>query len=131
VCVSEGPEKRTVKLVAASSQSAKSGLLILNDCPAEFPLTPKASRDLLTNMYITTWLLLSLSGLAVSSPFETHAVHEKRHSLPIAWTKQSRARSDTIVPVRIGLNQRNLEHGDRFLDDISDPESPNFGKEKI
>ncbi|EOA86025.1 uncharacterized protein SETTUDRAFT_177490 [Exserohilum turcica Et28A] len=35
---------------------------------------------------------------------------------------------DVVLPVRIGLKERNLEHGDRFLDDISDPDSPNFGK---
>jgi tripeptidyl-peptidase-1 len=58
-------------------------------------------------------------------------VHEKRNALPVAWTKHSRAPKDTILPVRIGLTQRNLEHSDRFLDDISDPESPNFGKKTL
>jgi tripeptidyl-peptidase-1 len=46
----------------------------------------------------------------------------------MAWTKHSRASKDAILPVRIGLNQRNLEHSERFLEDISDPDSPNFGK---
>ncbi|KAI1587582.1 aorsin precursor [Pyrenophora tritici-repentis] len=58
----------------------------------------------------------------------TRTLHEKRDALPSAWTKQSRAPRDAILPVRIGLKQRNLEHGDRFLHDISDPDSPNFGK---
>jgi tripeptidyl-peptidase-1 len=74
-------------------------------------------------------LLFNLSVLVASSPSSTHAVHEKRHALPVAWTKHSRAPRDAILPVRIGLNQRNLEHSDRFLEDISDPDSPNFGEE--
>ncbi|KAJ4331254.1 hypothetical protein N0V95_009915 [Ascochyta clinopodiicola] len=73
-------------------------------------------------------VLLGLTGLGASSPLDSHVVHEKRHALPVAWTKHARAPKDTVLPVRIGLNQRNLEHSDRFLDDISDPDSPNFGK---
>ncbi|KAL1654284.1 hypothetical protein SLS61_003289 [Didymella pomorum] len=79
-------------------------------------------------MRISDLLLLGLSSLAAGSPLGSHVVHEKRNALPVAWTKHSRAPKDTILPVRIGLTQRNLEHSDRFLDDISDPESPNFGK---
>lgn len=73
------------------------------------------------------WLVFGLAALASSLPSSTHTVHEKRHALPIAWTKHSRAAKSAILPVRIGLNQRNLEHSDRFLDDISNPDSPNFG----
>lgn len=79
-------------------------------------------------MRVSDLLLLSLSGLVVGSPLGSHVPHEKRDTLPVAWTKHSRAPKDTVLPVRIGLTQRNLEHSDRFLDDISDPESPNFGK---
>jgi tripeptidyl-peptidase-1 len=79
-------------------------------------------------MRVSGWLLFGLSGVVTCSPRSTHAVHEKRHTLPMAWTKHSRASKDAILPVRIGLNQRNLEHSERFLEDISDPDSPNFGK---
>ena len=78
-------------------------------------------------MRVSSLLYLSLSGLVVSSPLGSHVLHEKRDAAPVAWTKQSRAPKDTVLPVRIGLTQRNLEHSDRFLDDISDPGSPNFG----
>src|SRR5690242_17264883 len=80
-------------------------------------------------MRVSGLILLSLSGLAVGSPHGSHVVHEKRDTMPVAWTKHSRAPKDTVLPVRIGLTQRNLEHSDRFLDDISDPESPNFGRQ--
>lgn len=79
-------------------------------------------------MHISGLLLLSLSAIGTSSPLGTHVVHEKRHALPIAWTKHERAPKDTVLPVRIGLKQQNLEHSDRYLDDISDPDSPNFGE---
>lgn len=49
----------------------------------------------------------------------------------MAWTRSSRAPRDAILPVRIGLAQRNLEHSDRFLEDISDPDSPNFGEKHL
>lgn len=78
-------------------------------------------------MRVSSLLCLSLSGLVVSSPLGSHVLHEKRDAAPVAWTKHSRAPKDTVLPVRIGLKQRNLEHSDRFLDDISDPDSPNFG----
>ena len=78
-------------------------------------------------MRVSSLLCLSLSGLVVSSPLGSHVLHEKRDAAPVAWTKHSRAPKDTVLPVRIGLTQRNLEHSDRFLDDISDPDSPNFG----
>jgi hypothetical protein len=80
------------------------------------------------NMLFSAWLLFSLSGFALGSPLSTHAVHEKRHALPLAWTKHSRAPRSAVLPVRIGLNQRNLEYADRFLEDVSNPDSLNFGK---
>ncbi|KAH6868439.1 peptidase S8/S53 domain-containing protein [Alternaria rosae] len=40
----------------------------------------------------------------------------------------SRAPNDVLLAVRIELKQQNLEHGARFVQDISDPTSPNFGK---
>lgn len=81
-------------------------------------------------MRISDWLLFSLIGLGTSSRLDSHVVHEKRDALPVAWTKHSRAPRDEILPVRIGLNQRNLEHSDKFLEDISDPASPNFGEKE-
>lgn len=82
-------------------------------------------------MRVPSLLLLSFSGLVVSSPLGSHVIHEKRDAHPVAWTKHSRAPKDAVLPVRIGLTQRNLEHSDRFLDDISDPDSPNFGEDQV
>lgn len=45
------------------------------------------------------------------------------------WEKHSAATGNMILPVRIGLKQQNLENAERFLQDISDPDSPNYGNE--
>jgi tripeptidyl-peptidase-1 len=82
-------------------------------------------------MHFSRWLSLSLVGMVTASPRSMHDVHEKRNVDPIAWTKQSRALEHEVLPVRIGLTQRNLEHSDRFLEDIADPDSPNFGRQQI
>ncbi|KAI0477842.1 subtilisin-like protein [Xylariaceae sp. FL0804] len=74
-------------------------------------------------------LTAAAAGLALAAPSsDAHVLHEKRSGDPIAWTRHSRAARDTVLPVRIGLKQRNLEHGDRFLADVADPDSPNYGK---
>jgi len=56
-----------------------------------------------------------------------HVLHEKRSGVPHQWAKRSRAPGHEVLPIRIGLLQRNLEHADRFIYDVSDPKSPNFG----
>ncbi|KAI1337368.1 subtilisin-like protein [Xylariaceae sp. FL0016] len=59
----------------------------------------------------------------------THVRHEKRSgSQGNAWTKIERARSEVLLPMRIGLNQPNLKRGHELLMDISDPQSKNYGK---
>lgn len=79
-------------------------------------------------MRVSLFLGAALAGLVAAAPSpSTHVVHEKRDGEPLAWKKHSRAESNMILPIRVGLKQKNLEHGDRFLDDISDPDSPNFG----
>lgn len=69
----------------------------------------------------------ALACLTAAAPSPSHVVHEKRSGLPVAWKHLSRADRSTVLPVRIGLKQSNLEHGNKFLEDVSDPESPNFG----
>ena len=80
-------------------------------------------------MRFFTWLLFGLGTCAASSPSSssTHTVHEKRVGPSDAWAQETRAEQDVILPIRIALKQQNLENGDRFLLDISDPDSPNFG----
>ena len=69
------------------------------------------------------------SAAAVAAPSQVkHVLHEKRDGHPHNWGKRSRASSDDILPIRIGLRQRNLENAEEYIKDVADPKSPNFGR---
>jgi tripeptidyl-peptidase-1 len=55
-------------------------------------------------------------------------VHEKRDGNLHQWEKRSRAAPHYVLPIKIGLRQRNLENAEKYIYDIADPSSPNFGK---
>ncbi|PSR77407.1 putative protease S8 tripeptidyl peptidase I [Coniella lustricola] len=78
-------------------------------------------------------LFITVAG-TVSAP-DTHTIHERRglssssqSSLSSRWTKRSRVDGTSILPVRIGLTQSNLEAAQDQLLRISDPASPDYGK---
>lgn len=56
--------------------------------------------------------IAALSG-AVPAPVK-HVLHEKR-SEHVDWVKGERIKRDSVLPVRIGLTQNNLEKGDEYL----------------
>lgn len=60
--------------------------------------------------------------------YSNHILHEKRDGVPHQWGKRDRAAGHEVMPIRIGLRQRNLEHAERYMYEVSDPTSPNFGK---
>ena len=61
----------------------------------------------------------SVALSATAAPTSTsHVVHEKRQSQPINWTKYSRVDPSTVLPVRIGLTQSNLENGPNLLEEV-------------
>ena len=75
--------------------------------------------------------ILLLVGTAFSSTLpNTLVLHEKRAFEPATthWTKRSIAPRDARIPVRIALTQRNPQDGHEHLMDMSNPQSPNFGK---
>ncbi|KAF2761577.1 putative protease S8 tripeptidyl peptidase I [Pseudovirgaria hyperparasitica] len=74
-----------------------------------------------------TLVLLLKAGLALAVP-SNHAVHEKRATIHPRWTKAQRVHSRSILPMRIGLAQSNLEYAHLHLLDVSDPDSKNYGK---
>ena len=92
---------------------------------ALFPLlTSTGTQD---NMLLG---LLSQASLLVSVLAAPHAtrrvVHEKR-TLP-ALDRGDRVDPDSIIPVRIGLKQSNLESGYERLMEVSHPSSKTYGK---
>lgn len=75
--------------------------------------------------------LLALTFLAIAvvaeptlSPF---VLHEKRHAIPVGWTEHRKHESHAMLPLRFGLSQSNLESMDDFINDVSHPDSPNYG----
>jgi len=70
----------------------------------------------------------ALCSAAPPSSGRRHMLHEKRDGEPHIWTKRERANPDHVLPIRIGLRQRNLENAESYIYEVSDPTSPNFGK---
>ncbi|CAK7264273.1 hypothetical protein SEPCBS119000_000904 [Sporothrix epigloea] len=60
---------------------------------------------------------------------DTHALHERQPlSWASRWQRTKRAAPDAILPMRIGLKQRNVDEGHDRLMTLSDPKSPDYGK---
>ena len=68
----------------------------------------------------------ALAAGAALSP--SHVVLEERHTAPKRWIKGDRVHPESVLPVRIGLTQTNLDKGEEYLLDVSHPNSPNYGK---
>ncbi len=71
-------------------------------------------------------LLAQASAAPAPGPY---VVHEKRDAQTTKWSRSAvKLPRDAIIPMSIGLTQRNLEKGYDFLMEVSHPESPNYGK---
>ncbi|TVY15302.1 Tripeptidyl-peptidase sed1 [Lachnellula arida] len=68
-------------------------------------------------------------ALAAPAPVP-YVLHEKREVQTGKWTRNLdvKLNRDAVIPISIGLTQRNLENGYDLLMDVSHPESPNYGK---
>jgi tripeptidyl-peptidase-1 len=69
-----------------------------------------------------------LAGALAAPSLKRHVIHERRERLPTHWRTNAKLHGDSYLPLRIALKQSNLENADEFLMDVSNPESPNFGK---
>lgn len=58
-------------------------------------------------------LAIASVSTAVPTPVK-HVLHEKR-GLHVDWVKGDRVKRDSVLPVRIGLTQGNLDKGDEYL----------------
>lgn len=84
-------------------------------------------RSAMTRLSVLA-LLGALTAQTLGLPSQRpYAVHERRDALPSSWIKVSRATPGESIDLRIGLNQRNLEYGYKFVSEIADPESPSYG----
>ncbi|KAJ6437187.1 protease S8 tripeptidyl peptidase I [Purpureocillium lavendulum] len=77
-------------------------------------------------------ILCSLVAGTLGAPATTgaHVLHQKRgdehryHD----WVRRDTLDPDTKIPVSIALTQRNVERGMDLVMEVSDPESPSYGK---
>lgn len=75
----------------------------------------------------TALVLFVCSVLA--TPLNSHVQHEKRASSSNSpWRRNGQVHSESIIPLRIGLVQSNLELGNSHLEAISHPGSPRYGQ---
>ena len=58
----------------------------------------------------------------------THVLHEVRNGNSQRWANIGRAPANSVLPMRIGLSQSNLDKAHEYLNDVSHPSSPNYGK---
>ncbi|KAL1882045.1 hypothetical protein VTK73DRAFT_2759 [Phialemonium thermophilum] len=73
----------------------------------------------------------TLAVVADSKPLRRatgHVLHEERSLVQRSWTKSKRLRPAAVLPVRIGLAQRNLDRAEEFVNNVAHPDSPNYGK---
>ncbi|KAI1432579.1 peptidase S8/S53 domain-containing protein [Xylaria sp. CBS 124048] len=76
----------------------------------------------------------SLLAAVLCTPFASaftydhHVLHEKRDVVPAHWTKLSAAKGSQPLELRIALKQANLHRAEEYMNDVSHPDSENFGK---
>jgi len=80
---------------------------------------------------LTASVVLTSYAAALSIPLDAkYTVHEKReaHREAFAFAKHDVLGSGAIIPIRIGLTQRDLHRGYDWLMSVAHPESPSYGK---
>lgn len=81
---------------------------------------------LFTRSFLT---LLSLVALVAADPLiSRHVLHEKRAHTPAGWARSRKHDAAAVLPLRIGLTQSNMDRLEEMLLEVSDPDSPSFGK---
>jgi tripeptidyl-peptidase-1 len=76
-------------------------------------------------------LLAALVAAVEAKPLRRatkHVVHEEKPLARRNWFKTRRLQRSQILPVRIGLRQRNLDRAEEFIFDVSHPTSASYGR---
>lgn len=75
-------------------------------------------------------LVAALLADCIAAAPTSHVIHEARDPASVSsrWVQKGRVAPDALLPVRVGLTQSNLDRGEEMLLDVSDPDSPNYGK---
>ena len=88
----------------------------------------RSSSLLATIMLFPILTVSALIASTAAAPSVNHVLHEKRDHLPSGWGQPEDLDGRTVLPMRIGLTQSNLDKAEEYLMDVSHPESPNFGE---
>ncbi|OOF99192.1 hypothetical protein ASPCADRAFT_140878 [Aspergillus carbonarius ITEM 5010] len=72
--------------------------------------------------------LLSVTAVLASPTPPNYVVHERRDVLPNGWIEERRLDEGTLLPMRIGLTQSNLDRGHDLLMEVSHPHSSRYGQ---
>lgn len=83
-----------------------------------------------TNFLALLATIAFLFCIVAESTAPSYVVHEKRNSLPPGWShgRKRKLDSTSTFPLRVNLKQSNTAQLSEFLNDVSHPESPNYGK---
>lgn len=71
--------------------------------------------------------ILALTCAAAPHPRSAWVQHEKRDATSHQWQRRDRAVPGHVIPINIALRERNIENTARYVEEVSDPKSPNFG----
>lgn len=78
---------------------------------------------------LLSFVVLSLGLLAAAEPaLSPYTLHEKRTHVPAGWTLKRRHDSNTPLPLRFALTQRNIDDIGTYLMEVSHPDSEKYGK---
>ncbi|KAL4071281.1 peptidase S8/S53 domain-containing protein [Scleroderma yunnanense] len=81
------------------------------------------------HLLLLTFVTFNLFLVAFADPnLSPYVIHEKRIGIPSGWSLAHRHDASSTLPLRFALKQKNIEHVGEFLLDVSDPNSPNYGK---
>lgn len=71
--------------------------------------------------------LLAHANTSAASPSYDYNLHEKRSFIPSGWSLVRRQHGSTSIPLKFGLKQSNIDRLEELLNDVSHPDSPNYG----
>jgi len=79
-----------------------------------------------------SWLLVLWSSLlvftAAKPSLSPYVLHEKRDHVPTGWSHNRKHHPAAVLPLRFALTQPNIHNVGDYLDEVSHPDSPNYGK---
>lgn len=68
------------------------------------------------------------SAAAYALTGASHSLHERRSEIPDGWTRRDALDRRAVLPMRIGLKQRNLDMVSEWLSEVSHPQSKKYGQ---